>query len=256
MHHFIQPLQRDEVAEEDVRDDQRAKDVERMLAHTPSNFARRPRCGVEFAARGGITVDQALDAAVDMLQKNGVGAGPAAPDTAKESGDVKQRETESRDKKKAHPQVLHGQREAHEVKAAVQHIEKHRRKAVHRNPRQRDVNNEQQQRGETTGTREFSRHICRMQRLLAAILIDGAKRDEIQFVHVSGHHRTARDGRLSPACSWLAESCAPIASTIPPQPAKQLGGQPQQLEMTCVFQAVAAGRLKITLDNALFFEPS
>ena len=188
MHHVIKPFDRDKVAQEDVGDHQRGENIRAVLQNTLGDLRRRPGSRIQPAPRRCIAIDQPLDPAVDVLQEDRVRAGPPAPHTSKQRRHIEQRETDPRDEEKAHPQVLHRQRQAHEMETTVQHIEKHRRKAVHRNPRQRHIHDQQQQGEPPPPTRKLPAHISRVQCSFAPILIDGAKGNQIGRVHSYPHH--------------------------------------------------------------------
>jgi hypothetical protein len=98
-----------------------------------------------------------------MLKKNCVGAGPSAPDSAKHGGDAEEAESKSRDEKEEHPQILRGERETKEMKAPVQCIQEYGGEAVHGNPRERDVDDEEQRSDDAPPFREAAGDIGRVQ---------------------------------------------------------------------------------------------
>ena len=63
-----------------------------MLQATLHHLLGSPPGRVQFPPRGGVSFNPALYAAVEVIQKDGVGAGPAAPDAPEQRGHVEQPE--------------------------------------------------------------------------------------------------------------------------------------------------------------------
>ncbi len=119
-------------------------DVNRVLADTFEHLAGGPWRTLQRTPGRGIALDPAFDPAINVVEKHGVRAGPTAPYPTQQGGDEKQEEAQPGDRKEHHPQVLRHERKAKQVEHPVFHIEKHRRVAVDRNPRQQHVDCDEQ----------------------------------------------------------------------------------------------------------------
>ena len=87
----------------------------------PAQDLRRAPTGRRPGARRlhRVALDPALDPAVDVVEEDGLRAGPAAPDAPEERRDEEEPETEAADQEEQKPEVLGGQGEAEEVEAPV-----------------------------------------------------------------------------------------------------------------------------------------
>ena len=135
----------DEVGEEDVGDGGGGDEVEGVFEDAFGDFWNGPWGGVELAAGGGIAVDEAFDAAEDVLEEDGVGAGPAAPEAAEEGGDEEEGEAEAGEEEEAEPEILGDEGDAEEVEAAVVDVEEDGGVAVDGDPGEGDVDGDEEE---------------------------------------------------------------------------------------------------------------
>ncbi len=119
VHHPVEGGQGDEVGEEEVGDERGKDDVDAVLEHAARDLATGPGSILEAAAGGGISVDPPLDAAEDVVEEDGLGAGPTAPYAAGHGGDDEEGEGEAGDDEKQEPEVLEHQGQAEQVELAV-----------------------------------------------------------------------------------------------------------------------------------------
>lgn len=184
-----------------------------MLDDAAGDLGGGERGGGQTAAGARVAVRPALDAAEDVVEENRVGAGPAAPQAAQDGGDEKQHEAQPADQEEKHPQVLRQQCETEEMEPPPFEVEQHRRRAVHRQPRQRHVNRDEKRREPPAGRGEPPAHIRRMQHMVRAIRIDGRDGNQVRaFQRCAGDRhgkRVARGGESRSAS--LVSSCADLA---------------------------------------------
>ena len=75
----IESSERNKVGDEDVGDERRAENKQAMLQHSFEYFVSREWRGIEFFSGGRISLNQAFNSSVDVIEKDGVGAGPSTP---------------------------------------------------------------------------------------------------------------------------------------------------------------------------------
>src|SRR4051812_46132194 len=127
-----------------MRDDGGDEDVKHVFAAPAEGLGGGPWSEVEFAASRRIAFEEAFNSAVDLIEENSLGTGPAAPDTAEERCDEEESEAEAGDAEEQHPDVLKREREAEEVEAARGDIEEDGRMCPDSYPRQREVDGDEE----------------------------------------------------------------------------------------------------------------
>lgn len=188
MHESVEALEGHEVGEEDVGKEGGGEDVDAVFEDAFPSFFKRPWGGSELAAGGSIAVDEAFDTAEDVLQKDGVGAGPSAPETTKQGGNEKEGEAEARDEEEEDPEVLGSEGEAEEVKAALGDVEEDGWVAVDLNPRKGDVDEEHHGGDEAAQRVEFPADIGGVKHVVGAVIVDGGDGLEVgRFFNWLGH---------------------------------------------------------------------
>ncbi len=126
--------------------------------------------------------------AEDVVEKEGVGAGPAAPDAAKERGDKKQGETESRDAEEQYPEVLDVKADAEDVKFPVGDVEEDGGVAVDGNPRQGGEDQEDEKSDDPPCGGESPGDVGGMELEVRSVLVDGGDGVEVRcFLSGFGH---------------------------------------------------------------------
>ncbi len=143
LHVEVEVFQGDEVGNKDVGDQGGTEQEQAVFDDAFGCFLRRFGGGVEFSPGLGVTFNKPFNPAENVVEENGVGAGPTAPDPSEQSGDKKQGEAQAGDKEKEQPEVLDGQRDAEHVETALGGIEKEGGVPVDRNPGERSVKNNQ-----------------------------------------------------------------------------------------------------------------
>jgi len=147
-----------------------------VLGEASEEFVRGPRCRRQRAAFGGIAVGPALDPAKHVVEEDRLRARPAAPQAAEKRGEEEEREPQARHPEEEQPGVLRRQGQPEEVEPAVRDIEKDRGIAVHRNPRQQQVDADQHQRAVPAAGGEAAADVRRVKDPVRAVLVDGRDR--------------------------------------------------------------------------------
>jgi len=114
-HHSPEAFERDEIRQEDVRDDQRDDEVEEPFRAAPQDLVAVPRGAVESPPGRAVAFEPELDATVDVIEEDRVGAGPAAPQAAEKRRHEKEGEAEPGDQKEQNPKVLGREGETEEI---------------------------------------------------------------------------------------------------------------------------------------------
>ncbi len=150
-----------------------------MFDPAPEKLARRPGCRIEPAAMQPFAFKPAFEPAEDMVEKNGLRTGPAAPDAAEQGGEEKQREAEAGDEKKKQPQVLGGERPAEEMETPVGQVEKDGRISADFDPRQQRIKRDEAERTCSPPAAEAPAHVGRMQKKPRTVAANGGDRIEV-----------------------------------------------------------------------------
>ena len=117
-----------------------------------------------------------------MFEKDGVRAGPSAPESTEEGGDKEEGEAGAGDEEKENPEVLGEESEPEEVKLALGQIEKDSRGVIDRDPGKSHVDDEKENRENPPRDGKASGDIGRMEDVVRPVLIDRGHAVEVGFL--------------------------------------------------------------------------
>ena len=183
----VEFFQRDKIGDEDVGDGGGGEEVEGVFDGAADDFFRGPGGVVAASAFGAVALDPAFDAAVDVIEEDGVGAGPAAPDPPEEGGGEEEGEAEAADAEEENPEVLGDDGEAEEVEAASGNIEKDGGVAVDLEVGKEDVDGDHGEAGDLAPKGEASFDIVRVEEIPRAVSVDGGDGIEVGVLVFLGH---------------------------------------------------------------------
>jgi len=160
---------------------------EEVLQSPFDEFGRTPRGGIKLAPGGGIAFDPAFDPPEYMVKEDSVGTGPATPDAAQQGSNVKETEPDTADNKEQEPDILHEEGESEEVELPVGDVEQYGRVPIDRNPRQEDVDGNEENPNQTPGSGEAALYIGRVGEEPGPVRVDCGDGVKVRSFDGGGH---------------------------------------------------------------------
>ena len=117
-----------------------------------------------------------------MFQKDGVGAGPAAPEPTEQGGEEEEGEAHSGDAKEEDPEILGGESDTEEVELTGGEIEEDRGSVVDLNPGQCDIDDQEKKGENPSSDHEATGDIGRVQNVVGSVIVDGGDTVEIRIL--------------------------------------------------------------------------
>lgn len=141
-----------------------------------------------------------------MFQKDGVRAGPSAPESPQKGGKEEERKARSGDCKKEHPEVLWCEGEAEEVKFTLGDIQKNSRSFIDGDPREDHVDGEKKKCENPSGKHEGAGDICGVQNVVGPVIIDGG--DSVEIGSLGNAHGETLVQMEGICCACIVENYA------------------------------------------------